>query len=122
MAGRPIVHLEIPAKDRVETAKFYNDLFGWDFQHMGAPVAYTMFKTGTPGLDGGYPDIDGKLYQGNDVIIYVESDDIEGDLKHAEDLGAKKLMGKTEVPGFGNFAIFADPGGNRIALWKSSNS
>src|SRR5689334_3562797 len=118
MAGRQIVHIEIPARDRAETAKLYQEMFGWDFQHLGAPITYTMFQTGTPCVDGGFPDIDGKMYNGNDVIVYVASDDIEGDLKQAEDLGAKKLLGKTEVPGYGHFAILRDPGGSRIALWK----
>jgi uncharacterized protein len=116
--GRTIAHIEIPAKDREETAKFYHDLFGWSFQHMGAPVPYTMFKAGN--VDGGYPDIDGQMFQGNDLIIYVSSDDLDADLKRAQDLGGSKVMGVTEVPGFGTFAIFNDPSGNRIALWKSA--
>jgi uncharacterized protein len=115
--GRAIVHIEIPAENREELARFYAEMFGWKFTHLSG-MNYTMFETGNIG--GGMPEIDGKMYQGDDVLVYVSSDDIDADLKQAVALGGKKVMGKTEIPGYGQFAIFTDPTGSRIALWKSS--
>ena len=51
------------------------------------------------------------------MIIYIDSEDIEADLKKIETMGGKKLLGKTEIPGRGWYALFADPTGNRMALY-----
>jgi predicted enzyme related to lactoylglutathione lyase len=118
MTRHSIVHVEIPAKNREQSARFYSDLFGWKYEHMAGPVPYTSFETGNIG--GGFPDIDGKMFEAGDVLVYVDSDDIDGDLQRAQTLGASVLVGKTEVPGYGHFAIFKDPSGNRMALWKAS--
>ena len=115
MANRSIVHVEIPAKSRDAAAKFYQELFGWEYQHMEGSMPYTTFKSGNTG--GGFPDVSQNNPAGQ-VLVYISSDDIEADLKKAEGLGGKILMGKTEVPTFGWFGIFADPTGNPIAVWK----
>jgi predicted enzyme related to lactoylglutathione lyase len=48
--------------------------------------------------------------------MYVSTDDIDATLAHVEALGAKTLTPKTEGP-HGWSAVFADPVGNRIALY-----
>jgi hypothetical protein len=55
------------------------------------------------------------------VLIYVNSDDIQADLKQAEALGAKIIQEKMEIPQTGWFGIFQDPTGNKIALYTSMN-
>ncbi|MFI5272850.1 MAG: VOC family protein [Ktedonobacterales bacterium] len=52
-----------------------------------------------------------------EVLIYIFTDDIDATLAKAEALGAKTLTPKTEIP-HGWFAAFADPAGNRIALYS----
>ena len=86
MNKRAIVHVEIPAKDREVTAKFYSDLFGWEFRHMSEPAPYTMFETGNIG--GGYPDVSENTKPG-DVLVYIASDDIDADLKKIEGEGGR---------------------------------
>jgi predicted enzyme related to lactoylglutathione lyase len=116
MSKRSIVHVEIPAKNREASAKFYADLFGWSFQHYGEPLNYTTFDTGNIG--GGFPDI-GENVTAGDVIVYLDSDDIEADLMRIEQAGGKTIYPKTEIPGFGWFATFSDPAGNTLALYTS---
>jgi hypothetical protein len=41
-------------------------------------------------------------------------------LKKAESLGAQPLMEKMEVPGMGWMAMFRDPAGNMVGLWKEA--
>ncbi|HMA32885.1 MAG TPA: VOC family protein [Chloroflexia bacterium] len=120
MAGQPIVHIEIPAKDLAAGAKFYADAFGWELRHE-ASVDYWMFQaTGGPG--GGFIGLgdasDPAATKPGDVLIYIASDDIDADLAKVESLGGKKVVGKTEIPQTGWFGVFTDPTGNRVALYK----
>ncbi len=115
MAKHSIVHIEIPTRDPEESGKFYRNLFDWKVDQYEAPVAYTMWQPPVePG--GGFIPVDGSTKAG-DVLLYVESEDIEADLKKAVKLGGKVVKSKTEIPTVGWFGIFTDPTGNRIALY-----
>lgn len=52
-----------------------------------------------------------------ELLVYVGSDDIDGDLRKAEQLGGKILVPKTEIPNTGWFGVFEDPAGNRLGLF-----
>jgi predicted enzyme related to lactoylglutathione lyase len=43
-------------------------------------------------------------------------------LKQIEKHGGKGLSPVMEVPGFGALVFFADPTGNRLALWKGNEA
>jgi predicted enzyme related to lactoylglutathione lyase/ferritin-like metal-binding protein YciE/predicted ester cyclase len=113
--GREIVHLEIPALDRRVTARFYGEMFGWQYEHMDAPVNYTTFQSGT--VRGGFPDVN-EMNPPGEVLFYVDSRDIESDVRRAESLGAKMVVPRTEIPDRGHFAILSDPGGNHFGLYS----
>jgi len=55
------------------------------------------------------------------VVPYVTTDDIEASLEKIGSNGGSTVVPKTEIPGFGHFAIFSDPTGNRIELFSGSN-
>jgi len=116
MTKRNIVHVEIPAANRQVSAKFYSDLFGWDAEHF-EEMKYSMFQAGNAG--GGYPEI-GDDYHVGSVIVYIDSQDIDADLKRIEQAGGKTVYPKTEIPGFGSYAMFNDPAGNTLALWTGT--
>lgn len=116
MQKRNIVHFEIPAKDRDVSARFFQDVFGWRFEHAQQPAPYTMIETGN--LGGGLPDLQ-DFYQPGQVILYVDSDDLQADLKAIEAHGGKALSSPFSVGEFGEMAFFADPAGNRLALWRT---
>jgi predicted enzyme related to lactoylglutathione lyase len=115
MSKRAIVHLEIPAGDTAEAAAFYSDLFGWDTQRDEA-MEYTMFESGS--VAGGFAPL-GEQVKPGDILVYIESEDIEADLKRIEAKGGKTLMPKQEIPNMGWFVFFADPAGNRMGLFQS---
>jgi len=119
MIKRNIVHIEIPAANSQESGKFYADLFGWEIQHI-PEMNYTMWDAGH-GSAGGFTDL-GEEVKPGDVLIYVNSEDIEADLKRAEALGGTVVRPKTEIPETGWFGMFKDPTGNTIALYTSMNS
>jgi hypothetical protein len=116
MTKRNIVHIEIPAADGAQAGEFYKKLFGWEIQHV-PEMNYTMWDAGH-GSSGGFSDL-GETTRPGDVLIYVNSDDIQADLKQAEALGAKIIQEKMEIPQTGWFGIFQDPTGNKIALYTS---
>jgi predicted enzyme related to lactoylglutathione lyase len=118
MSKRNVVHIEIPAADVPGAAKFYESLFGWKMEH--APeFDYTMWADGG-GYGGGFTKAgrDGTVGQ---VLVYIDSDDIDADLAKAEKLGGSVVTPKTEIPGTGWFGLFKDPTGNTLALYTSMN-
>lgn len=117
MPKHPIVHIEIPAKDPSAAGKFYQDLFGWDIRDL-PEMNYTTFMAQDT-LGGGFPLLDPAMYQPGEVVIYIETDDIDATLDEITAAGGKILLPKSKIAGTGWFAFFADPTGNRIGLYTA---
>lgn len=77
-----------------------------------------MLHTGAKeGIGGGLGSEQAGLSAG--MTIYVQVDDVEAFLAQARRLGATKVLQEPyDVPGVGRFAVFTDPEGDRIGLWK----
>jgi uncharacterized protein len=118
MTKRNIVHIEIPAADVASAGTFYHDLFGWKIE-TDLKMNYTMWEP-ADGPGGGFSPLNEAVKPG-DVLLYVDSDDIEADLLQVQALGGTILSGKTEIPTIGWFALFKDPTGNTLALYTSLN-
>ena len=118
MSKRNVVHVEIPAANVQSAAKFYQDLLGWKIQPV-PEMNYVRWEA-ADGSGGGFPEVNADNPAGQ-VLVYIDSDDIEADLKKVEKLGGKVLREKTEIPGMGWFGIFRDPTGNVLALYTSKN-
>lgn len=115
--GHPVVHFEIGSR-RPEVARaFYQDLFGWSIT-TDAASGYGMIDTeATDGIGGGLmPTRDDMPPY---VTFYVAVPDLEAALGQAEELGAKRLVDPTPVPGMGAFAIVSDADGNTIGLLRT---
>jgi predicted enzyme related to lactoylglutathione lyase len=119
MAGTGnIIHVELPARDVEAAADFYANLFGWRTIHS---PNYVGFRTGA-GPGGGFNPLTEESASTNtpikpgDVLVYVSSDDIDATLSSVQALGGSILVPRTEIPGAGWYAIFADPTGNRVGL------
>ena len=117
MSNHPIVHVEFAASDQQAAGKFYADLFGWKTEYM-PEFKYVTFETGPDEVGGGINPVSDD-YPAGTVVFYVGTDDIEASLAKAEGLGGKTILPKMEVPGMGWLAMFLDPFGNKIGLWKT---
>jgi predicted enzyme related to lactoylglutathione lyase len=121
MGKHEIVHVEIPAHDPKASADFYSQLFGWGYNHMADFDYYTWGELG--GTGGGYNKVTNGVGEGGfsvkpgEVLIYVSTDDIDASLARAEELGAKIVTKKMEIPTVGWYGVFIDPTGNQIALF-----
>lgn len=119
MGKGKIIHVEIPSKDVKKNSKFYADVFGWKLTDYEGQNYILFDPAEAPG--GGFPEVDNKLNKIDRVLVYIQSDDIEADLKKIGSLGGKTVLPKTEIPTIGWFAVFTDPEGNTLALYTSMN-
>lgn len=116
MTKRNIVHIEIPSRNHEESGKFYRELFGWKITAM-PEMNYLLWEP-AEGPGGGFNPL-GEMVKAGEILIYVNSDNIETDLEKARSLGAKIISPKQEITGVGWFGIFEDLTGNKIALYTS---
>jgi uncharacterized protein len=119
VAEHPIVHVEIPARDSEAAGQFYAQVFNWQLDN-SAPN-YLQFRT-EGGPAGGFvsPGKAGDTsleYKIGEVLIYLDSDDIDATLANVEAHGGTTVVPRTEIEGHGWWAVFTDPSGNKIGLY-----
>jgi len=111
----PFVHVELQTSDVGSAKKFYTDLFHWNLQEEPG-MDYTIIKVGE-GTGGGMMKnpVPGTP---SHWLPYVLVDDIAATLKKAKSLGAKICLEETKIGEHGSIAVFMDPTGASLALWK----
>jgi len=120
--ANPFVHVELHTGDVAKAKTFYSKLFGWKLEDMPMPGGgtYTMIQVGE-GTGGGMmsaqPPGSPPRWQ-----AYVGVDDVAASTQKAKELGAKVMMGKTEVAGAGYMSVIVDPTGAAIALWQATQA
>lgn len=116
-----IVHFEIPADNIERTNKFYGNLFGWKMEKMAGPMEYWTFRTTN---DKGEQIIGGGIMKrqmpDQGITNYIGVDSVDKYSKKVQELGGKVKVQKTEVPGFGWFAVCTDTENNTFALWEAN--
>ncbi len=113
--ANPLMYLEFGAADVPRTARFFRDVFGWQFRDITA-TRYSSFSSGPSGLSGGIQHLD-KIEPGGGMILYIAVEDIETHCKYIAAAGGKVTKPRTEIPGVGWFALFADLDGNQFGLF-----
>lgn len=123
-----VVHFEIHGTDMDALQKFYQDVFGWTFQDMGAQMGnYRVINTGNdapnsswPGINGGLTPRRGELPQSgqpvNAFVCTITVDNIDETLAKIEAAGGKVATEKMDVPGVGMLAYRQDPEGNIFGI------
>lgn len=111
----PLCHFEFMVSNPERTGEFYRNLFGWSLDAESMP-GYTLVNTGH--------EPSGGIFQRPDsapapcVNVYFKVANIETTLDTARSHGAKVLVPKTEIPGVGFFAMFADPEGIAVGIMQ----
>ncbi|HEY1247701.1 MAG TPA: VOC family protein [Nitrososphaera sp.] len=116
-----IVHFEIPSENIERAKKFYDALFGWKMEKMPGPMEYWMFATannkGERTIGGGVME---RKMTNEPITIYIGVDSVNEYAKNVEKLGGKVIKPKTEVTGYGWFAVCMDTENNIFALWEAN--
>lgn len=122
----PVVHFEMPYKNRERTMKFYRKAFGWRMTALGEDMGeYVTAATAETDKDnmvlrrgvingGFFPRKAGWPAQYPSVVISVG--DIGKAVKKVAAAGGKVLGEPTEIPGIGRYVSFMDTEGNRVSL------
>jgi len=114
--AHPVVHFEIAGKDGKKLQEFYGKLFDWKIE-VDPAMNYGMVDTGGEG------GINGGVFQAQAemppyLTFYVQVDDLQAYLDRAVSLGGSVMVPPTPIPNIGAFAMFHDPEGNLVGLFK----
>jgi hypothetical protein len=116
MAQKPnsVVHVEIHSNAPETTKAFFKDVFGWKFHDMPEMNYSTWEAPSEPG--GGLQRVQ-NMPAG--VLDYILSDSIEKSLARIQSAGGAVMVPKSDIPGYGWFAVFQDPTGITMALYEA---
>ncbi len=105
---------ELVTQDVEASKKFYMNLFGWRAEAFQGD--YTLFKTGDTMAGGmmrcpqpGLP---------THWLAYVTVEDVDAAAGSAKKLGAKIVVEPRDIPEVGRSAVFVDPQGAALGLFK----
>ena len=125
-----IVHFEIPADDVERARKFYSNLFGWKIEKIevkkdGASMDYWIISTSRESKESSEKSshLEGGLIKRQHPqqpnLNYISVTSIEEYSNKVKELGGKVVLPKTEITGYGFFAVCIDTENNAFALWES---
>ena len=116
--GNPVTFFEVVGRDAEALQRFYGDAFGWQTQQFVPVPGYCVVRSAAEdGIGGGI----GPAYDGGPghATFYIEVSNLEEALSKIESLGGRKVMGPVDVvPGGLSIALFADPEGHLVGLFK----
>lgn len=137
-----IVHFEVPSDNLERTKRFYTELFGWKMEKMQGmgQREYWTFSTSSSdrgggggnnsnGGDGSGSGTEQRTISGGmmerqmpqePIMVYIGVDSVTEYSNKVERLGGKVIKQKTEVPGYGWFAICTETENNGFALWEAN--
>lgn len=126
MAGRGVVHFEIPAANVKRAKEFYAKAFGWQIKDFPG-MSYAMVGT-TDSDENGMPKNPGAINGGmlkrqkpvSAPVITIDVEDIDASLKEIRRLGGTVSRKKEPVGDMGFAAYFKDTEGNVIGLWQNA--
>jgi uncharacterized protein len=122
---RPI-HFEIHADQPERAIRFYQELLGWRFTKLDAPMDYWVIKTGpegTPGIDGGLLPRRGttpaEAAAVNAYVCTVDTASVDDLAVRLATLGGKVVVPKMAIPALGWLAYAKDTEGNIFGFMQA---
>jgi uncharacterized protein len=128
MKPSPVVHFEMPAKDKARVSDFYASVFGWKMQVMGQEyggyiIAQTT-ETDEQGMVKTPGNINGGFWESkkeNDIPhVVISVDNLKQSMEDVKNNGGEILDGPMDIPGIGQFVMFKDTEGNHVGMLQPS--
>lgn len=127
MKMNPVVHFEMPAKDKKRAKKFYEKVFGWQMTQLGKEMGNYLLATTSPvdknqmhkkkgAINGGFFQY-GK--EGKVPHIVISVDNLEKHMAVVKKSGGKLLGKPMDIQGIGKFIMFKDTEGNLVGMLQS---
>ena len=115
--GQPVVHFELWSPDPARVSDFYQKVFDWQVRPIPEMNYHLVETGGTGGINGGIMKPQEDPWPGN-MTLYVDVDDLAAYRQRVVAAGGKILVEQQDVPGVGQFSLFADPDGRVLGMWK----
>jgi predicted enzyme related to lactoylglutathione lyase len=116
---------ELMTTDLAAARNFYDPVVGWQSSDAQMPgMKYWMFKQGDAMVAGlmDLPEESRKMGTPPNWIGYVFVPDVDASAAKVTASGGKIYVPPTDIPNVGRFAIFADPHGAVLALFKGAEA
>lgn len=122
----PVVHFEMPAKDKSRVSKFYSEVFGWQMQQLGAEMGNYILAGTTPvdenqmvvnpgAINGGFFEYkDEPGFTAPHIVIQVEN--LEESMEKVKKSGGQVNGDPMDIPGIGRYVSFTDSEGNGVGM------
>ncbi len=110
-------HIVIPTANLERSKLFYRKVFGWIVERQEGTFSWDVMPQSRKG-----PSAELNLEE-KTLTPAIHTTDIEGALRLIEKYGGTTLKGKTAIGEnleSGYFALFKDPGGNKMCLYSES--
>lgn len=129
MKMNPVVHFEMPAKDKKRVADFYTKVFGWQMQHMGEEMGNYVLAMTTESdekgpknkgvINGGFFEAkEGEPFPPPHVVISV--DNLAESISAVKANGGEITSEQMDIPGVGLYISFKDTEGNPVGMLQPS--
>ncbi len=119
--GNPVMHFEIAGRDGKSLSEFYSAAFGWNSSPDPSGI-YELDPAAEHGIMGHILPTTDDMPSSNYVTVYIQVDDLQASLEKVENLGGKTCVPPQVIPGdVGSFAMFLDPSGNCVGLYKPND-
>lgn len=131
MKADPVVHFEMPAKDKKRVADFYSNAFGWKMKQMGPDMGnYILAETTkvdennmakSPGaINGGFFEYkDDELNRAPHLVIAV--DNLEESIKAVKESGGEIIGEQMDIPGVGQYVSIRDSEDNIVGMLQAND-
>lgn len=126
MKQSPVVHFEMPAKDKGRVSKFYSEAFGWEMNQLGEDMGGYVLAGTTPvdknqmalnpgAINGGffeYKDEDG--FNAPHIVVQVEN--LDEAIEAIKKAGGQITGDKMPIQGIGTYVSIKDSEGNNVGI------
>lgn len=116
-----VIHFEMTAEEPDRAAKFYQEVFGWNFHKWEGPMDYWLLSTGPDGQ----PGINGGMTKRQNEAGTVNTIDVPSVDEYTAKItagGGTIILPKMAIPGVGYLAYCKDTEGNTFGIMQPDHS